>query len=454
MLTELSIRNIAIIEKLQISFGAGLNILTGETGAGKSIIIDSLSLVTGGRATADLIRAGEEEAVVEAIFDLSQLPDVLQLLAEGGIESDGELLVRRIVSRTGRNRIYLNGSLATLTQLSEIGRRLVTIHGQHESQALLRPESHLQLLDSFAGSEQLLREYSAAFGQWQKLEQQLAGFGEQELEAAHRLDLISFQCDEIKNAALKPGEDGELAEEQRLLAHAGRLAAVSSSAFEALYGGDHTLLGDLRRISDSVRDAAAIDPLLNPISELMTESFHQLEDASLQLRDYAGRIEADPVRLQELEDRLDLIARMKKKYGSTIEEINRLGAALAEEQESLKGRCRSRDELEQECAKALAVLEQLGTELTDLRTKAARQLATNLVNEVRQLAMPHAVVEVAFETCQQPRPSGFERVEFLFSPNPGEQPRPWAASPQGGTFPPDACLQAGAAGRGSTHPGF
>lgn len=432
MLTDLSIRNIAIIEQLHLSLGPGLTMLTGETGAGKSIIIDSLSLLSGGRAVAELIRSGEEEATVEAVFDISRQPELAASLADAGIESDGELLVKRIVNRSGRNRIYLNGSLATLAQLAEIGRRLITIHGQHESQVLLKAESHLLLLDSFAGCHHNRRELAAAFEAWQALEQQAADFEAQEREAARRLDLVSFQCEEIEQAALKPGEDGDLAEEQRLLAHAGRLAAITGGAFESLYGGDQAVLGELRRLTSALHEAATIDPALTGTTGLLEESFHQLEEAALRLRDYAGRIEADPERLRHLEDRLDQLGRLKKKYGATIEEILCRGAALARERDELLGRCRSREELEQAVAAARSRVDHLGSELSAVRRRGAEHLRERLVAEVRQLAMPHAEVTVAFEPLSPPRASGFERVEFLFSPNPGEPPRPLGKVASGG----------------------
>lgn len=432
MLTDLSIRNIAIIEQLQLTLGPGLTTLTGETGAGKSIIIDSLSLLSGGRAASDLIRSGEEEATVEAVFDISGQPELGGYLTDAGIAHDGELLVKRIVNRSGRNRIYLNGSLATLAQLADIGRRLITIHGQHESQTLLKPESHLLLLDSFAACGPKRRELAEAFDAWQALEQQTADFEAQERDAAHRLDLLAFQCEEIEQAALKPGEDDELAEEQRVLAHAGRLAAITGSAFESLYGGDRTILGELRRLTATLHDAAAIDPALTGTTGLLEESFHQLEEAALRLRDYAGRLEADPERLRHLEDRLDQIGRLKKKYGSTIEEIIDLGETLGRERDELLGRSRSQEELERAVAAARSRVETLGAELSAVRRQAAERLRARLVVEVRQLAMPHAEVTVAFEPLSQPRASGCERVEFLFSPNPGEPPRALGKVASGG----------------------
>lgn len=432
MLTFLSIRNVAIIEQLHLSFGPGLNLLTGETGAGKSIIIDALTLASGGRASADLIRTGEEEAVVEAVFDIASLAGVRAHLAEAGFDDNDELIVKRCLTRSGRNRVFVNGSLATLAQLSELGRRLVTIHGQHESQALLRPEQHLQLLDSYAACDKLRQEFSAAYGAWHKLSDQLAHFDEQQRDAAHRLDLLRYQLDELAAANLRPGEEEELLEQRQLLVHAERLASASGGVFEGLYDSDAALLGELRRMVGVIREAAAIDPKLTAVAETLDGAYLQLEDAALQLRDYAARIEADPQALQQADDRLDLLGRLKKKYAPSVEELIGLQARLSDELVELEGRCRSREELEQALAAAREAMEASGRDLTAARRTAADKLAKALSAEVHQLAMPHAVVQVAFEPLPEPRSSGLERVEFLFSPNPGETPRPLARVASGG----------------------
>jgi DNA repair protein RecN (Recombination protein N) len=432
MLTELSIRNVAIIDQLQLSFGAGLNLLTGETGAGKSIIIDALTLVCGGRASVDLIRTGEDEATVEALFDLSGLPSLQNSLRESGFEATDELLIKRCLSRSGRNRVYINGSLATLAQLSELGRQLVTIHGQHESQALLRPEYHLLLLDSFASAVELRQKFTVAFELWRPLVDRLVHFDEQERDTARKLDLVAYQVDELAAAAVQPGEDELLEEHQRLLANAERLSCSTSGAYEVLYGGDQALLGELQRVAATIKDAACIDQTLAPVQAVLDESYLQLEDAALQLRDYASRIEADPEQLKVVEDRLDLIVRLKRKYAPTIAEIINLSNALSEELDDLRSRSHSRDELEHELAHQRSLLDRLGGELSQKRRDAAGLLEKQLVTEIQQLAMQHAVVQVAFEPLAEPRASGCEKVEFLFSPNPGESLRSLGKVASGG----------------------
>lgn len=432
MLSELSIRNVAIIDNLQLSFSPGLNVLSGETGAGKSIIIDALTLVCGGRASTELIRSGEEEAVVEAIFDLHNNDDITALLQDSGIQPEEELLIKRTLSRTGKNRVYINGSLATLAQLAELGRRLVTIHGQHESQGLLRPEYHLTLLDSFAGTNDLRRQVAAAFEQWRQITEQLTRFDDQEQNNARRLDLLIYQAEEILSANLQPGEEEQLEEQQRLLSNAERLAGTSGAAYEALYGGDQALLGELKRVAQAVRELTGIDPALVPLHTALEESYIQLEDTALQLRDYAGHIESDPGQLQQISDRLDLLQRLKRKYAPSIAEIIALGQTLATERDELHTSCHSRQELEQHLQASRSTLVQLTQELSKQRHAAAAELERLLVTEIRQLAMPHAEVHIRFEPLAEPRATGSERVEFLFSPNPGETPRPLGKVASGG----------------------
>jgi len=301
VLRVLQISNLAIIDKLHVEFQPGLNILTGETGAGKSIIIDAVNLILGGRASSELIRSGAEEASVEALFDLAERPELAKNLAESGIECDGELLVRRVVTRGGKNRVFISGGLATTTMLAELSRGLINIYGQHDSQTLLKIDQHLRLLDGFAGCLKLREEFQARFEAYQKARAELAALEEGEREAARRLDLLSFQNEEIASARLYAGEEEELAEERGRLAHGEKLLAASQQAFDALYGDDAALLGRLRRVIGSIAEASAFDRNLSPVCENLEGAYAQLEDASLTLRDYAAGVEADPGRLEQLD---------------------------------------------------------------------------------------------------------------------------------------------------------
>lgn len=432
MLRELQITNLAIIEKLHVEFHGGLNILTGETGAGKSIIIDAVNLILGGRASSDLIRSGADEASVEALFDLSDRPSLLANLARIGVECDGELLVRRVVSRGGKNRVFISGGLATTTMLSEISRTLINIYGQHESQTLLKIENHLRLLDAFSGTLAAREAFGARFEEYQKAKAELEALEQGEREAARRLDLLSFQSEEIGEAKLYPGEEEELAEERLRLVHGEKLLGSTRQAFDSLYAGDAALLGSLRRVIGSITEAGAIDHTLAPVAETLEAAYAQLEDASLTLRDYAERVEADPGRLEQLEDRLHAINALKRKYGHDIAEILAYQQGVDAELAALSGREQARDELAGRLGSLQQELATLGAQLTEARRKGAGALKVGMERELAELAMTHAVFETSFESHAEPRSHGFERAEFLFSPNPGEPPKPLGKVASGG----------------------
>jgi DNA repair protein RecN (Recombination protein N) len=432
MLTDISIKNFAIIDSLHISFGAGLNILTGETGAGKSIIIDAVNLVLGGRGSADLIRSGADEATVEAMFDISGLPVIIESLGNSGIEGGSELLLKRIISRSGKNRIFINGSLATLATLAETASRLINIYGQHESQTLLKVDNHLAMLDSYASLNSVKAEFASLYRAHRKIRERLAALESGARDAERQKDLLSYQLDEIRKAALIPGEDEELERELNLLLHSEKLLVKTQSAFELLYGAEASALGTLGEVKAAVVEAATIDSALQPLCESIASAFLQLEDAALSLRDYSSRIESEPARIEAVQDRLDLIRKLKKKYGETIEEILSVSNSIEAELTELADAGLSREELDAEAARLQALMKQQGDELSAGRIGAAERLRRALEAEVHQLAMKHAAFSVKIEPLPEPRESGFEKVEFLFSPNPGEEPKPLAKIASGG----------------------
>ncbi len=432
MLIDLSIRNLAIIDTLHVPFQPGFTVLTGETGAGKSIIIDAVNLIMGGRASADLIRTGAEEATVEAVFALPEGVPLAARLAGAGIECDGELLVKRIVSRSGRNRVFVGGGLSTLAILADIARELINIYGQHESQTLLRTDNHLTLLDGFGGLLPLREAYAALYGDYRGTLDRIRALEEGEREAARRLDLLAFQATEIREAVLRPGEDEELERERGLLVHGGKLLCSSQEAFDILYGEDGAVLDRLAEVKGKVADIAAIDESLMPLLESLAGAAAQLEDAALTLRDYGSRVEADPVRLERVEERLDLIRRLKKKYAPTVEEIIAYGEEVEREIELLENRERTRGELDAALERLRKELATKGGELSVKRRAAATELKKAMEREIHQLAMKHALFEVDFEEFPEPRAAGLERAEFLFSPNPGEAPKPLSKIASGG----------------------
>ncbi|HKZ17416.1 MAG TPA: DNA repair protein RecN [Geobacteraceae bacterium] len=432
MLTDLFIKNFAIIDSLHVTFGPGLNVLTGETGAGKSIIIGALGLILGARSSAEIIRTGEDEAVVEALFDLSGQPDIAARLAETGIDTDGELLVKRVVSRGGKNRVYVNGGLSTTAILSGVSRLLVNIYGQHESQTLVRPGNHLALLDGYGGVSPIQSEFSSLFAEYGKTRAEMKKLEEGEREAHRRLDLLAFQSAEIGGAGLSPGEEEELLRERQLLANADKLLRNSQSAFETLYGGDRAVLGLLNEARANIAEIAAIDGSLAGMVETLGGICIQVEDAGLSMRDYSARIEADPHRLQGADDRLDLINRLKKKYAPTVEEILSFKEKVDVELVQLANREHSRSELEKTLSGLEKNIMEKAAELTKKRREAAQALKTSMERELGDLAMKNALFEVFFEPLSEPGSSGMERVEFLISSNPGEEPKPLSRVASGG----------------------
>jgi DNA repair protein RecN (Recombination protein N) len=432
MLCELNIRNFVIIDRLSLSFAPGLNVLTGETGACKSIIIYAIDLLLGGKARTDLIRSGEEEAVVEALFDLTTATSLRAALAEAGFDNGDELLVRRVLSLAGKNRIYVNGALATASQLQTWLTQIVAIYGQHEQFTLARAETHGQLLDSYAGILTELAAYRRLYEEIRRLREELARLDRAEQERQQRLDLLDYQEKEIAAAALRSGEDEELLAERTLLQHAERLAGIAGGGYDDLYAKEGAICETLARLASQLGEGAAIDPHLAPLAEAVQGAFYALEDSATQLRAYAAQIAFDAARMEEIEARLDLLHRLKRKYGATIEAILDHLAAVTREAAELANLEASRGVREKELKEDEAALLHLGAALTQERTAAAICLQQGVEGELRDLAMPKARFAVALNPLPAPGPCGCEKIEFLLQANPGEVARPLARVASGG----------------------
>lgn len=432
MLSELIISNFAIIDRLHVTFGPGFNVLTGETGAGKSIIIDAVGLLLGGRARPDFIRSGEETATVEALLDLSGQPALRRELAEAGFDEGDELLVKRVVSRTGKNRIYLNGSLATLAQLQAWTARLMSIYGQHEHQTLQRTEIHLALLDRFAGLEGELGAYRQHFDEALELAERLRRLEDAERDRRQRLELLTYQSREIGEANLVTGEDEDLAAERLLLQNAERLAAATGGGYETLYGAEGAVCERLGATAAELETLAGVDPALGPMAEALRSSLYALEDVAAQLRGYAGRAAFEPGRLDEVEERLALLAVLKRKYAPTLPEIIDYRVAIDREIEELSDLDAAREGLQKQLAAARQRLQEAGEALSRCRREAARRLRQAVEGELKGLAMAKACFEVRLTPLPEAGRRGLERGEFLIAPNPGEEPKPLARIASGG----------------------
>lgn len=315
MLIELNIKHFAIIDELTVSFIDGLNVISGETGAGKSIIIGAVSLLLGDRASADMIRSSEDSAVVEALFDIRKNPALQGKLQEMGFDDGHELMIRRVISRSGKNKVYINSHLATLGILSAISESLLNICGQHEHQIILNADHHIDILDEFGDLLSIRSAYAECYGQVQALQDRIRSLQAMNEKRAEREDFLRFQLREIEDAGPAAGEDTTLQEEKKRLSNIQKLMESSARAHDRLYGKSSCVLEELRGVIADIREIKKIDTTLSLSEQDMENLYYQLEDAALTLRDYTKHAALDPARLEAIDDRLELLGRLKRKYG-------------------------------------------------------------------------------------------------------------------------------------------
>ena len=444
MLSELSIKNFAIIDQLTISFEKGLTVLTGETGAGKSIIIDAIHLLVGGRGSAEFIRHGETKAEIEGLFiiDDHQHPVIAKAL-EFGIEvSDGMVVARREMFKSGKSVCRVNGKLVTIATLREIGRTLIDIHGQHEHQELMDESLHLPLLDQFGGVEvQLaLAEYQNLYKRFDSVMKQLKSLNQNEQQMVHRLDLIQFQFEEIQKAELKLHEDEQLTEEKKKINNFEKIHSTLQTSYSALTGEQHAL-DWLSVAMNNLAEAASLDESLQNSSEAVSNSYFLLEDAIGTIRDQLDSLDLDNERIDFIENRLNEINQLKRKYGRTIEEILEYGATIEEEMEKLQNRETHIIKLEQEINSIKADLMVEAKNLSELRQNFAEQLTKKIQQELQELYMEKTIFEAHFHQTaatydtfsnNSMNQTGLDVMEFYISTNPGEPLKPLSKIASGG----------------------
>ncbi len=438
-MNELYIENFAIIDSLRISFSPGLTVMSGETGAGKSIIVGAVNLLLGDRVSNDVVRSSAESAVVEAQFDIASNRDVKRRLEELDLYDGDELVIRRTISRSGRNRITVNGRLVTAAILASIGEFLVNICGQHAHQLLVRNENHIDILDEFAGLEEERGFYGARFAEYQSLLQKLEKLKAAGRDRAEREELFRFQMNEIEAANLNPGEDQDLADEKRILMNAEKLRNLARDSYETLYEGEDALLGGLDRVRAMIAEIKSLDTGLSIDEAFMDTLYFGLEDAALSLRDYLGGLNHDPRRLEEIDERLELIGTLKRKYGGSVKAVLERGKKIAEELESIDRLEGNLEALERDIAAMKAELESLADSLSRRRREAAMVLERAVMDELEDLRMPKASFEVRFiegeseggETMPL-HGKGRDVVEFYLSANPGEGLKPLSKVASGG----------------------
>jgi len=443
LIERLRISDLALVEHLELEFGPGLNVLTGETGAGKSIVLGALALLAGGRARSGDVREGAEQAVVEAVFDTRALPALEADLAARGLEpEEHELIVRRSQTRKGRSRAWVGGQLVPVGVLADLFAAPIEIASQHGSQALLRPESQGRLLDAFGGLLDAREAVAQGVHGLRALDEELARLRTQAEELARREDYLGFQVREIDEAGLDPHAVVRIEEEHRRLAHAGRLHAAADAAAEAVVGDPATsglpgAADQIRRAARALTELGPIDAALGGLGERLAACLAELEDSATDLERYAAGIEADPGRLARLEEELAQLERLKRKYGASAEEILAFRERAAGELAALGRSGERMQALDAERELLQARLVKAAARLSRGRKRAARRLAAAAQEGIRQLAMPEACFEVTLAAAPPPAgmpcgPGGAELPAFLFSANPGEAPKPLRQVASGG----------------------
>jgi DNA repair protein RecN (Recombination protein N) len=435
MLRHLRATNFAILSDVEIELGDGMNVLTGETGAGKSLIVEAVNLLRGGRASADIPRAGADEAVVEATV---QVPDDLRTRVAGVLDGaglpagdDGEVFIRRVIHRGGRSRCYVNGALTTAARLGELGALLIDLSGQHQHQGLVDPGRHLEILDLFAGRVDEGAAMDAAWAELRRCDDAMRAFGGDERDREARIDYVRFQLDELDAAGLRSGEDVEIEIERVRLASVDLLQGAARSAEEALYSGDDSGRDRIAAAAREVERAMRTDPTLDGVARQLGEIETLIDDAADQLRAYADKLEGDPERLAWLDERLALIRRLTRKHGGTLDEVVAKAAELRAELQALTAHDHKLAEAQAAHARAEAAAVATAAALTKTRTKAARKLEKEVGAALAELGMGAAKLSVVVE----PRPlgpSGADRIELMLASNKGEDTRPLTKVASGG----------------------
>lgn len=438
MLQVLKVFNFALIEQAEIEFAKGFNVLTGETGAGKSIVIDALSVVLGGRSSVDMIRSGSDQFRVEAVFDLQQHSQVMDLLVEQAIpvEEDGLMFISRAVSRQGKNTVLINGTHAPLSLLRSLGDQLLDMHGQHENQALLRSESYMDLLDGVDSQlAALLAAYRNSYELWRQTKEKIASVDKDDRQRVQRIDMLKWQAEEIDAAKLGKTEEEELPRQIALLTNAEKISTSVGNAWSILSDGGRQgknvtdLLQECRR---NLENAARFDDALFSYVQQLSDLVVQLEDVTPGLRDYLDRIEFDPGKLSRLQERMDLIYRLKQKYGSTVAEVLSYGRNARQELENLERHDEILTGLRKQLSLQTMELEKQADSLSERRIQVAERMSQAIEAHLKDLGMPGGRFSILITSNDSYSPSGKDQVRFEFSANPGEELRLLAKVASGG----------------------
>ena len=433
MLLEISIKNFAIIEAISLNFEKGMTVLTGETGAGKSIIIDAMNMMLGARATTDVIRHGAPKAEIEGLFSVENSHALQMIFDEQGIELGDEIIIRREILQNGRSVSRVNGQMVNLSVLRSIGQYLVDIHGQHDQEELMRPQLHIQMLDGFgdAGFLELKQAYQTNFDAYRKMRKQLLEIKKNQEEHKARIEMLEFQMAEIESASLQPGEDLKLNQERDKLLNHKNIADTLTNAYTMLDNEEFSSLANVRSAMNDMESLEEYDVEYREISTSLSESYYVLEDVTKRLEDIIESLDFDGNRLMQIESRLDLIHAITRKYGGNVDDVLMYFAKITEEYNLLTGNNLSSDDMEAELKKLEVSLVDLATKLASARHNLAQQLEIEIQQELKDLYMDKARFQVQFTKGKFTR-EGNESVEFYISTNPGEDFKPLVKVASGG----------------------
>ena len=433
MLLEISIKNFAIIEAISLNFEKGMTVLTGETGAGKSIIIDAMNMMLGARATMDVIRHGTSKAEIEGLFSVENSHALQMIFDEQGIELGDEIIIRREILQNGRSVSRVNGQMVNLSVLRSIGQYLVDIHGQHDQEELMRPQLHIQMLDGFgdAGFLELKQAYQTNFDAYRKMRKQLLEIKKNQEEHKARIEMLEFQMAEIESASLQPGEDLKLNQERDKLLNHKNIADTLTNAYTMLDNEEFSSLANVRSAMNDMESIEEYDVEYREISTSISESYYVLEDVTKRLEDIIESLDFDGNRLMQIESRLDLLHAITRKYGGNVDDVLMYFAKITEEYNLLTGNHLSSDDMEAELKKLEVSLVDLATKLASARHNLAQQLEIEIQQELRDLYMDKARFQVQFTKGKFTR-EGNESVEFYISTNPGEDFKPLVKVASGG----------------------
>ena len=433
MLLEISIKNFAIIEAISLNFEKGMTVLTGETGAGKSIIIDAMNMMLGARATTDVIRHGAPKAEIEGLFSIENSQALQEIFDEQGLELGDEIIIRREILQNGRSVSRVNGQMVNLSVLRSIGQYLVDIHGQHDQEELMRPQLHIQMLDGFGDADflELKQAYQTNFDAYRKMRKQLLEIKKNQEEHKARIEMLEFQMAEIESASLQPGEDLKLNQERDKLLNHKNIADTLTNAYTMLDNEEFSSLANVRSAMNDMESLEEYDVEYREISTSLSESYYVLEDVTKRLEDIIEDLDFDGNRLMQIESRLDLIHAITRKYGGNVDDVLMYFAKITEEYNLLTGNHLSSDDMEAELKKLEVSLVDLATKLASARHNLAQQLEIEIQQELKDLYMEKAQFQVQFTKGKFTR-EGNESVEFYISTNPGEDFKPLVKVASGG----------------------